>query len=61
MSVIIWLCMVLSPAPVCHTQVFEDGSAIKTCTEVREEVPAICTYLYDEYGDLIFWDCSSQG
>jgi hypothetical protein len=60
-TILLWLCLVLTPQPECNTQTFEDNSSIKNCIEYREGAPAICTYLYDEFGDLVFWDCSSRG
>jgi len=61
MQFILYLCMLITPQPVCHTQTFEDHSAIRECVEYREGTPALCTYLYDEFSDLIYWECNSKG
>lgn len=58
---ITWLPIVTSTPPECTEQWFEDGSGIKTCTEMREGVWGTCTYLYDEWQDLVYWDCYVNG
>jgi hypothetical protein len=47
-----------SPLSNCTVETFEDNSSITHCEETREGVMNLCTYLRDEFDDLIYWECT---
>ena len=59
LALIIWLPWVNGNVQVnCITETFEDNSSITYCEESREGNWNLCMYARDEFGDLIFWECS---